>query len=91
MAKVKYLIDKSRKVYANFQNPWWRAKKNYIKIYEETPIDDHTILLEASHGAVAKGNMFYLVRYLAQSEKYRDYKIYLSARNSQINNLSYKY
>ena len=84
MAKVKYLIDKTKKVYANFQNPWWRAKKNYIKIYEDTPIDDHTILLEASHGAVAKGNMFYLLRYLSQSEKYRDYKIYLAARGSLV-------
>ena len=80
MSKVKYLVDKSKKVYANFQNPWWRAKKKYIKLYEDTPIDDHTILVEASHGAVAMGNMFYQLRYMSQSEKYRDYKIYLSAQ-----------
>lgn len=84
MPNVKYLVNKTRKVYANFQNPWWRAKKKYIKLYEDTPIDDHTILVEASHGAVAMGNMFYLLRYLATSEKYQDYKIYLSARGRLV-------
>ena len=80
IGKVKYLHDKSKKVYANFRNPWWRARKKFIKIYEQTEIDDRVILVEASHGAVATGNMFYLLRYLATSEKYADYQIYLSAQ-----------
>ena len=50
MAKLKFLYDKTKKVIANFRNPWWRAKKKYIKLYEQTPIDDHVILVEASHG-----------------------------------------
>lgn len=85
MAKLKFLYDKTKKVIANFRNPWWRAKKKYIKLYEQTPIDDHVILVEASHGAVAMGNMFYLMRYMAQGEKYKDYQIYLStaARNQK--------
>lgn len=79
MGKIKNLYNKCKSVYGNFQNPWWRAKKKYIKLYEECEIDDHLILVEASHGAVATGNMFYLLRYMSRSEKYRDYKIYLSA------------
>ncbi|MBQ7231159.1 MAG: CDP-glycerol glycerophosphotransferase family protein [Oscillospiraceae bacterium] len=79
MGKIKKLYDKCKSVYGNFRNPWWRAKKKYIKLYEQCEIDDHTILLEASHGAVTNGNIFYLLRYLSQSERYRDYKIYLSA------------
>lgn len=84
VSKVKALVDKIKKVYANFKNPWWRAKKKFIRIYEQTPIDDHKILIEASHGAVATGNIFYILRYLAQSEKYKDYQIYLSARGRMV-------
>ena len=82
--KIKALITKIKKVCSNFKDPWWRAKKKYILLYEQTPIDDHAILIEASHGAVAMGNMFYLLRYMAKSEKYKDFKIYLSARGRMI-------
>lgn len=85
VGKVKKAVDKSRRVYKNFSNPWWRAKKKYMKIYEQTAIDPHIILLEASHGAVAGGNMFYLLRYLSRSEKYADYQIYLSAQGRLVN------
>lgn len=79
------LVQKSKKVYANLRDPWWRAKKKFIKIYEQTSVDDHLILLEASHGSVVSGNIFYMLRYLTSSEKYKDYKIYVTARASLVN------
>lgn len=77
------ILEKGKKFAHELRDPWWRAKKKYIKIYENTPIDDHLILLEASHGTVMNGNMFYLLKYLAKSEKYKDFKIYLVARGRQ--------
>lgn len=75
---MRKLYAKGKKFLRELRDPWWRAKKKYIKIHDNTPIDEHMILLEASHGAVMNGNMFYLMRYLSGSEKYRDYTIYLS-------------
>ncbi len=62
------------------KNPWWKAKKKYIKYYDDLPINDKTILIESQQGKEMSGNVFYLMRYLSTSEKYRDYTIYLSAR-----------
>ncbi len=61
------------------KDQFWRAKQNYVKYYEELPIDEKAILLESEHGKKVNGNNFYLVRYLATSEDYRDYKIYVSS------------
>ncbi len=61
------------------KDKFWRAKQNYIKHYENLPIDEKAILLESEHGKKVSGNIFYLVRYLATSEEYKDYKIYVSS------------
>lgn len=66
-------------------NPWWRARKKYPKYYDTLPIDEKTILIESQHGTQMSGNVFYLMRYLTQSEKYGDYTVYLSARGSKQN------
>ncbi len=84
------LYAKGKEFLRELKDPWWRAKKKFIKIHESTRIDDHMILLEASHGAVMNGNMFYLLRYLSGSEKYRDYTIYLSAVGRQMKNFREK-
>ena len=61
------------------KDPYWRAKCDYIKYYETLPIEEHVILLEAQNATKIDGNMFYLLKYMLSSEKYRTYKIYVSS------------
>lgn len=75
------MLEKAKNIYNKMlHDPWWRAKKKYIKYYDTLDVDAHCILLESQHGRELNGNVFYMLRYLSGSEKYRDYKIYLSAR-----------
>lgn len=61
------------------RDSYWFAKSNYIKYYDKLPINEKMILLEASHGKELGGNTFYMLKYLATSEQYADYQIFLSA------------
>ena len=63
---------------------FWRAKQDYIKYYNELPLDEKVILLESEHGKKLDGNIFYLIKYLATSPKYKDYKIYVSAMGRNL-------
>lgn len=85
---VKKIISIHKKIKSmcnNLSDPYWIAKKNYVKYYDELEIDEHCILLESQHGTEINGNIFYLLRYLSQNEDYNHYKIYVAARNSKIN------
>ncbi len=73
------MLNGIKKLRALFCDDYWKAKQKYIDYYEKLPIDEKAILLESEHGKKIDGNIFYLVRYLASSEKYKDYKIYLSS------------
>ena len=66
------------------KDKFWKAKQDYLKFYEELPIDEKAILLESEHGKKMDGNIFYLVRYLATSEKYKDYTVYLSSMGRNL-------
>lgn len=68
-----------KKACAKLNDKFWRAKQDYIKYYDELPLDEKAILLESEHGKKLDGNIFYSLRYLATDKKYRDYKIYLSS------------
>lgn len=81
---MAHLIEKTKKIWRNFRDPWWRAKRKYMKYFDSMAIDDHAILLESQHGKEINGNVFYMIRYMAQSEKYRDFKIYLSVRGAKV-------
>ena len=54
------------------------ARLNYLKFYDECPIDEKAILLESQHGTALNGNVFYLLKELCQNKKYNDFRIYLS-------------
>lgn len=73
-----------KKVFKLMKDQFWKAKQNYIKYYEELPIDEKAILLESEHGKKVNGNIFYLARYLATSEEYKDYKIYVSSMGRNV-------
>lgn len=83
MNRIKRVCKKLKSMYSDFKNPWWRAKKKYIKYYENLAIDPHVILLESEHGKKINGNIFYILKYLSGSEKYKDYHLYISAKAQQ--------
>ena len=76
-------VAKAKTLKKKMDNPWWRARKKYPTYYDTLPIDEKAILIESQHGTQMSGNVFYLMRYLTQSEKYKGYTVYLSARGSK--------
>lgn len=83
--KVFKLFKRVRKLK---KDKFWVARHNYIKYYETLPIDERAILLESTHGKKLDGNIYYILRYLATDEKYKDYKIYLSSMGRYVRKLS---
>lgn len=79
IGKIKHAFDYLKKNIKKLNDQFWKAKCKYIKYYETLPIQDNVILLESQNAKKINGNMFYLIKYLANSEKYKDYKIYISS------------
>lgn len=77
--KIKNGVSYIKGTVKKMKDEYWRAKCDYIKYYETLPICDNVILLESQSATKADGNIFYILRYLKSSEKYADYKIYLSS------------
>lgn len=73
------MLDKIKKFRKLMKDQFWRARQDYTHYYEDLPIDEKAILLESEHGKKINGNIFYLVKYLASAEEYKDYKIYVSS------------
>ncbi|HZK20895.1 MAG TPA: CDP-glycerol glycerophosphotransferase family protein [Oscillospiraceae bacterium] len=67
--RIKTLIEKSGKIKNNLS---WK----YIRYLQSLPIDKHAILLEGGQGQNLNGNMFVLLRELAQENKWKDYSLY---------------
>lgn len=75
------VIKKAKKL---IKNPYWRAKCKYIKYFDKLAIDEKAILIESQHGDEFNGNVFYIVKYLRSSEKYKDFKVYLSCKLNKV-------
>lgn len=73
MNKIKKLIKKLKDHYI--------ASTLYIKYYKKSKLDSKMILLESQHGKQANGNIYYILKELS-TEKYKDYKIYLSVNKN---------
>lgn len=85
MKKLMVFLKKLKNLVENqLKNPFWWAKSGYIRYYDQLPLDEYGILLESEHGKKLDGNIFYLLRYLASSEKYAPYRIYLSATGRNV-------
>lgn len=63
-------------------NKYYFAKMKYVSFYEKCAIDSKAILLESQHGSQFSGNIFYMIKYLSASPQYKDFKIYLTSRES---------
>ncbi len=76
---IRTTIDYWKWWYKKYSSPYTAALNRYLKYYEQLPIQEKTILLEAQHGTAADGNMFYFAQYLSHNSEYADYKVYFSA------------
>lgn len=79
---MKY-FKKNKEYIKKLKSTYWHAKSNYIKYYDNLPIQEKDILLEASHGNTFEGTIFYMVMYLAKTNSYKSYNIFLSASSSK--------
>lgn len=77
--KIKSGVSYIKGSIKKLKDEYWRARCDYIKYYETLPIRENVILLESQSATKADGSIFYILRYLKSSEKYADYKIYLSS------------
>lgn len=59
-------------------------KKKYIWFRENCPLDEKAILLESQHGGVVGGNIFAIMKELANSPEYAEYTIYLACFESRL-------
>ncbi len=67
-------------------NKEYLTKLNYIKYYEELPVENNIIFLEAQNGRNSNGNIFYIAQELNNNKEYKNYKIYLSINKKGLNN-----
>lgn len=79
LRRLKVLIERLRNLRKKVTNPFWRAKSRYIKYFDRLPLDARIILLESEHGKKIDGNIFYLLKYLSDSPRYGQYRIYCSS------------
>ena len=75
------LIDLIKSFIKQLKNPYWMAKCNYIKYYDQLEIDEKAILVESNSAQKADGNIYYILRYLTSSHEYDEFKIYISSVN----------
>ena len=85
MKSIQKTINYAKKVNKKLRDPFWQAKSNYIKYYDSLRVNEKLILLESEHGKKIDGNVFYILKYISQNEKYNEYKIYLSAIGRHLN------
>ena len=85
---MKNPIAYANRVRKKFKDPYWVAKSKYITYYEELPINEKVILLESQTGTKISGNLFYILRYLLNDEKYSGYTIYLSSWGRYMKSIS---
>lgn len=73
----KFLNQKWDNIYK-----YYIPKTRYAHYYKTLGIDEKTILFESQHGTGMQGNVFYMLRAIANDPEYVDYNLYLSCRNA---------
>ncbi len=73
------LVKESKSAFLKLKSRYFRARCHYIQFYECFPIQEKCILLESDHGKKINGNIFYILQYLCENEKFRDWEIFVSS------------
>lgn len=55
---------------------------NYSHYYKTLKLDEKAVLFESQHGTGMQGNVFYMLRAMANDPQYDDYELYLSCRKA---------
>ncbi len=64
-------------------DPYWKARFKYPKYPEKAPLDEKAVLFESLQGKEFNGMIFYILKYMAYSEEYKDFKFYLAAASEK--------
>lgn len=72
-----------KKLVTKLQNHYI-AQCNYIKYYEKYKLDERIILLESQQSKEFAGNIYYLIKELAENPEYSKYDIYLSIAREKM-------
>ena len=56
----------------------------YIEYYKKLQILNDTVVLDSQHGKNINGNIYYILKELATSDKYKEYKLYLPCDKKNI-------
>lgn len=78
--------------YKKFKKKGWKsfrtyylARMKYPKYYRNLPIDEKMILLESQHGRELNGNIFYVLKELAENPQYKQFNLYFTVIASKFN------
>lgn len=88
MSRLKHFISIIIRFFSLITDRWWKARKNYAKYIDSLPVDDKCVLLESQHGTQFNGVVFRLCKYLSESKKYRDFRIVIPCRISDVDNIN---
>ena len=62
-----------------FVSPSRRGRMLYLRLVDRMPVKQNVILIDSYQGRMPYGNMFYVLRELAENERYHGFEIYYSA------------
>lgn len=78
----------NKKTLKKFLNQKWDTiytyyvpKMKYSHYYKTLEIDEKAVLFESQHGTGVQGNVFYMLRAMANNPDYADYDLYLTCRS----------
>ncbi len=83
MNKFKKAVRFILKVRKHLKNKYFRAGLRYLHYYKTLKIDEHLIMLEAQGGKTVNGNIFYILKELAQNENYKNYTVKVIMKESK--------
>ncbi|MCR5153634.1 MAG: hypothetical protein K6B75_02185 [Lachnospiraceae bacterium] len=54
-------------------DPYWKARFKYAKYLKKASLDEKAVLFESLQGKEFNGMIFYILKYMAYSEEYKDF------------------
>lgn len=75
--KIYRMLNKiSNKLNGKEKTQFDIAKIHFSQLYEKLPIEENTIIVQSYNGDSISGNPYHLMKKIAESEEYSNYKIY---------------
>ena len=84
ISKTTQLFNKVKRTVEIYNNPERHARFYFRKYFENLPVSDNEIYIEAFTGDEISGNPFYLLKQICEDERLSGYKIYVGAVKQQM-------